>query len=148
MTADDQKVHGRLRFENLVLDLDQRRLFVEGEAVALSKLNFRVLRSLAVAAPAVVTKDELGEQVWGGRFVTPETVAQRIKLLRQILKDDARAPRYIEVVRGQGYRLIPDVTAEKPVVEKRAGGNTNCEDSDKEIRDGLVRAEVILGVDR
>jgi serine/threonine-protein kinase len=36
-------------------------------------------------------------------------MSQRVKLLRDALSDDARQPRYIEVVHGLGYRLIPDV---------------------------------------
>lgn len=80
-----------------------------GCTLRLGKLTFQLLQALAEAAPRVVTKDELVEHVWGKRYVSPETVGQRIKLLREALGDDAHAPRYIEVVRGQGYRLIPPV---------------------------------------
>jgi TolB-like protein/Tfp pilus assembly protein PilF len=46
------------------------------------------------------------KQVWPGVVVSPETVTQRVKLLRQALGDSADNPRYILAVRGHGYRLL------------------------------------------
>ena len=103
---------GSLITGDLQLDLDQRRLLRAGDDLKLGRLTFRLLHVLASAAPALVTKDDLADQVWDGRIVSPETVAQRIKLLRQALSDDANSPRYVEVVRGQGYRWIPEVLPE------------------------------------
>jgi TolB-like protein len=100
---------GHFRLGDLDLDVDQHRLTRQGLDLKLSKLNYRLLHVLASAAPALVTKKELANRVWSGRMVSPETVAQRIKLLRDALHDDAQSPRYIEVVRGQGYRWIPAV---------------------------------------
>lgn len=79
-------------------------------AIYLPPLTYRLLAALVDAAPGVVGHDELARDVWGGRPVTPETVSQRVKLLRDALGDDAQSPRYIEVVRGRGYRLVPEVT--------------------------------------
>ena len=47
--------------------------------------------------------------VWSGKFVSPETVTQRIKLVRQALGDNANSPRYIGLVRGEGYRMLAEV---------------------------------------
>ena len=44
-----------------------------------------------------------------GLVVSPETVSQRVKLLRDALGDDSKSPRYIAVVRLRGYRLVPVV---------------------------------------
>ena len=112
MATSQDYTNGRLRTGDLQLDLEQRRLLREGDDLKLSKLTFKLVHALASAAPALVTKDELADRVWDGRLVSPETVAQRIKLLRQALLDDANSPRYVEVVRGQGYRWIPDVLRE------------------------------------
>ncbi len=101
--------NGRFRLGDLDLDIAQHRLTRQGRDLKLSKLTFRLLHVLASAAPALVTKDELASLVWAGRTVSPETVAQRVKLLRDALQDNAQDPRYIEVVRGQGYRWIPAV---------------------------------------
>jgi TolB-like protein/Tfp pilus assembly protein PilF len=57
----------------------------------------------------VVSPDELMDLVWPGLVVSPETVSQRIKLLRDSLDDDSKSPRYVAGVRGRGYRLLPTV---------------------------------------
>jgi TolB-like protein len=64
---------------------------------------------LARAAPNLVSLDELMRLVWPGVVVSPETVSQRIKLLRDALNDDPRKPRYIAGLRGRGYQMIAAV---------------------------------------
>lgn len=103
----------RYRFDDLTLDVGQRRLWRGGERIQLSKLTFELLRVLVEAAPNLVAHDELARHVWGSRrIVTPENLSQRLMVLRQAIGDPATRPRYIEGVRGQGYRLIPKVAAE------------------------------------
>jgi len=58
----------------------------------------------------MLTTEELLETVWAPAVVNPETVAQRVKLLRQALGDDPRMPRYVVGVRGRGYRMDASVT--------------------------------------
>jgi TolB-like protein/DNA-binding winged helix-turn-helix (wHTH) protein len=108
--APGSKSSRRYRFADLTLDTGQHRLWRAGEEIALSKLSYELVRVLVEAAPNLVTHDELAERVWGPRrIVTPENLAKRVMMLRQALGDDADAPRYIEGIRGQGYRLIPEV---------------------------------------
>jgi TolB-like protein len=57
----------------------------------------------------LVSLDELMRRVWPGIVVSPETVSQRIKLLRDALGDEPREPRYIAGLRGRGYQLIAAV---------------------------------------
>ncbi len=102
----------RYRFADLVLDFGRRRVTRDGQSLHLGKLTYEMLVVLVEVAPNVVTHDQLMQRVWGGRIATPETVAQRVKLLRTALGDDTGHPRYIEVVRGQGYRLTPPVERE------------------------------------
>lgn len=109
MPTSSRVLEGRFRLGDLDLDVAQRRLVRDGVELELSKLTFRTLHVLVSAAPDLVTKYELAERVWAGRPVTPETIAQRVKLLREVLHDDAKNPRYIDVVRGQGYRWITPV---------------------------------------
>jgi len=109
MTTSLHRLEGQIRLGEFDLDVEQRRLARDGVDLRLSKLTFRTLHVLVSAAPSLVTKDELAESVWDGRPVTPETVVQRVKLLRKALQDDADDPRYLDVVRGQGYRWIASV---------------------------------------
>lgn len=107
-------------FSDFSLDLGRYQLTRNGEDVKLTKLSFNMLKTLVEAAPNMVTQDELIDRVWGeNRLITPENLMQRVKTLRESLGDDAQNPQIIEVVRGKGVRLIPEVhlkefdTAEK-----------------------------------
>jgi DNA-binding winged helix-turn-helix (wHTH) protein/Tol biopolymer transport system component len=97
------------RFADLTLHVGQHRLERDGEPIELGRLTFALLVALLESAPNVLTHDDLVRVVWGGRSTTPETITQRVKLLRIALGDEAKQPRYVEYVRGGGYRLIPTV---------------------------------------
>ena len=76
---------GRYRVGDLLLDSGRHQVSRAGEVLKLPKLSYRLLLALVEAAPNVVSHDELVERVWDGRVVSPETVIQRVKLLRQVL---------------------------------------------------------------
>ena len=97
------------RVGDLVVDTGRATVARDGQVVALPKLTFDLLLALIEAAPRVVSHDELMQRVWPGLVVGPETVSQRVKLLRASLEDDPKSPRYVIGVRGRGYRLLPEV---------------------------------------
>jgi DNA-binding winged-HTH domains len=94
---------------DLVIDLARQRVTRAAAEIPLPKLSFDLLLVLIRAAPAVLSNNDLMSQVWPGLVVSPETVSRRVKLLRDALGDDPRAPRYVAGLRGRGYRLIPEV---------------------------------------
>jgi DNA-binding winged helix-turn-helix (wHTH) protein len=94
---------------DLVIDLARQRVTRAAAEIALPKLSFDLLLVLIRAAPAVLSNDDLMAQVWPGLVVSPETVSRRVKLLRDALGDNPRAPRYVAGLRGRGYRLVPEV---------------------------------------
>ena len=100
----------RYRFADLILDTGQRRVWRGDVELQVSKLSFDFLRALVEAAPNLLTHDQLADAVWGPRrVITPDNLSQRLMTLRQAIGEQAEQPRYIEAVRAQGYRLIPDV---------------------------------------
>lgn len=99
------------QFADLELDTGRRQLNRAGVPVKVTRLSYRLLEALVEASPNLLTPDELVDRVWGPRrVVSPNSLSQRVTMLRQSLGDEAQAPNYIEGVRGQGYRLIPVVT--------------------------------------
>lgn len=98
-------------FADLTLDTRQRAVFRDSQRIALPRLTYELLLALVEAAPNLLTHEDLVERVWRGRFVTPETLAQRVLLLRRALGDDASSPRYLRGVRSHGYQLVPLVRA-------------------------------------
>ena len=83
----------------------------------LERRAMEVLVMLAERAGQVVRKDELIEAVWGRLAVSDHSVAMVISQLRRALRDDARAPKYIETITKRGYRLIAPC---EPVAEQPA----------------------------
>jgi len=100
----------KYRLGDLTIDTG-RQLVSRGTApIPLPKLSYDLLIALIRAAPNVVSLEDLMRLVWPGVVVSPETVSQRVKLLRDALDDDSRAPRYIGGLRGRGYQIIAEVT--------------------------------------
>ena len=97
------------RIGDLILDLEMYRVTRAGKELTLPKLSFDLLATLASRAPAVTTIRELMDEVWGDVVVGEETVVQRVKLLREVLKADNQETQYIENVRGRGYKLAVPV---------------------------------------
>jgi TolB-like protein/DNA-binding winged helix-turn-helix (wHTH) protein/Tfp pilus assembly protein PilF len=103
---------GVYRLADLRLDAGRQRLTRDGREIPLPRLSYNLLVALVQAAPNVVSVQQLMDAVWPGVVVNPETVAQRVKLLRDALDDDPRAPRYVSVLRGRGYQLACPVFVE------------------------------------
>ncbi|MHB1871937.1 MAG: winged helix-turn-helix domain-containing protein [Steroidobacteraceae bacterium] len=99
------------RVDDLRIDVGRQRVTRDGQLITLTKLSFDLLLALVRGAPDLISSPALLEQVWPRRVVNPETLIQRVKLLRDALGDDRRNPRYVEGLRGRGYRLIPPVEA-------------------------------------
>lgn len=100
--------------DDLTIDVRRQRVARGNETIALSPLSYEFLLALLHAAPNLVSMNELMKRVWPGLVVSPETVSQRVKLVRHALGDCAASPRYIAGVRGRGYRLVATVKAMEP----------------------------------
>lgn len=92
---------------DLVVDVDRRRVEVAGLGeVKLTAKEFDLLRVLAANPGIVLKRDRLMEKVWGYEYIgDTRTVDVYIRHLREKLADDAENPRFIETVRGVGYRF-------------------------------------------
>jgi TolB-like protein/DNA-binding winged helix-turn-helix (wHTH) protein len=97
--------------DDLTIDLGKQRVTRAGSDIPLPRLSFDLLVTLARAAPNFVSFDQLAERVWPGLVIAPETISQRVKLVRDALGDDTHAPRYIAGIRGRGYRMVAAVNA-------------------------------------
>jgi DNA-binding winged helix-turn-helix (wHTH) protein len=72
---------------------------------------FRVLVFLLRNPHRLITKDELLDAVWNDCAVSENSLTRSIALLRRLLGDDIREPRYIATVPTVGYRFLCDVEA-------------------------------------
>ncbi len=99
----------RLVYGGLELRPRTREVFLDGAPVPLSKLEFDLLLVLAQHPGMVFSRERLLDRLWGPDFFGVDRVVDvHIAGLRKKLKDDPEHPRFIETVRGVGYRFVGD----------------------------------------
>lgn len=92
-----------LQFNESKLSVSYKEVQVE-----LQPLNFRLLKLLWQHLDRVVTNEEIFSAVWDNRSVSPETLKQRIFLLRKAISAAGVDDIEIKSIRGEGYRLFVD----------------------------------------
>jgi two-component system KDP operon response regulator KdpE len=92
---------------HLVVDLARREVFLDGNALALTRKEYAVLAHLLRHAGRVVTQQQLLREIWGATHAS-DTHYLRIVMgrLRHKLNDDAAAPRWLKTEAGVGYRFV------------------------------------------
>ncbi len=89
------------------IDTDAHEARVGGRRLALTATEWRILELLVANAGWVVPHERLTARVWGRDEPGDlESLRVFVRRLRAKLGDEASAPRYIETVRGLGYRLL------------------------------------------
>jgi phosphate regulon transcriptional regulator PhoB len=92
--------------QDLMINLSEHRVMVGERQVELSPKEFKILAMLMSTPGRVFSREELLEQVWGLDFYgDTKTVDVHIRWLREKIEDDPSAPKYVQTVRGFGYRL-------------------------------------------
>jgi DNA-binding response OmpR family regulator len=105
--ADPAEVAGRIEVAGLSIDLDGRRVTVEGEPVDLTAREFDLLVQFARHPGRVYTRARLLDRVWGyGHDSYHHTVNSHINRLRAKIEKDPSHPRYVRTVWGVGYRFL------------------------------------------
>lgn len=93
--------------DELRLDLNRRQVFKNERELALRFKEFELLSLLVANAGEVVTRAEIFDRVWGTDWLGDmRTLDVHIRWLREKLEDDPGNPRYIQTVRGVGYRFV------------------------------------------
>lgn len=92
--------------DDLKIDLENRQLFVAGEEVHLTKIEYKLLSVFVRNAGKLLTHYQLLKEVWG-KYSTENSHYLRIytQHLRSKLKDDPLSPKYIFTEIGIGYRF-------------------------------------------
>jgi len=114
------------RFGNFELDSRRFQLTREGRVVKLVRIPLKLLFFLAESKGALVSREAIAEHLWGKDvFVDAQnSVNTAIRKLRSALRDDLADPKYIETVKGMGYRFVAEVDVcdpEDSAVEAQVG---------------------------
>lgn len=99
------------RFGEFELDTQRYELRGNGAVIRVEPQVFDVMTHLVSNHDRMVTKEELFDTVWGGRFVGEAALTSRIKAARRALGDDGESQRYIRTVRGRGYQFVAAIAA-------------------------------------
>ena len=89
----------------LDVDVARRIARVDGRTIELTRTEFEILAALAREPGTVVDRPTLLASVWGPGYSDDHLVDVHVANLRRKLGDDLDSPRFIETVRGVGYRL-------------------------------------------
>lgn len=107
-----------LRFGDVCVNFSSMEVSRSDETVALTGLEFRLLRFLVQNAGRVISRDELLDEVWGyENYPCTRTVDNHILRLRQKLELDPARPVHFHTVHGVGYKFV--LKASRTVAEHK-----------------------------
>jgi DNA-binding response OmpR family regulator len=95
-----------LRFGDFVIDPGQRRVWLGEREIYLTALEFDLLAVLSSRPGFVFSRSQLLERVWGEDYFGDDHVVDvHVANLRKKLDEDSSNPRYVQTMRGVGYRF-------------------------------------------
>ncbi len=89
----------------LTVNFAEKQVYVGGNRVKLTALEFRLLAYLIENKGKVITKSELFERVWEDKFTGDGTLNVHIRRLREAIEMNPNEPKYIVTVWGDGYKF-------------------------------------------
>jgi len=95
------------RTGDLVLDDVQKRVLLDGAEVALTALEYNILRLLMTNQDRIFTSEQIYEAVWNEpAFYVSKTVSVHIRHIREKIELNPKDPQYLKVVYGLGYKVV------------------------------------------
>ncbi len=110
------------RFGEFTIDEGKVELRRHEAVVPVEPQVFALLALLVANRDRMVSKTEIIEKIWDGRFISDAALSSRIKSARQAVGDNGRDQRWIKTVHGKGFRFVGDNVIE--------GGNARAAVSD------------------
>ncbi|MBX7138882.1 MAG: response regulator transcription factor [Oligoflexia bacterium] len=105
-TQSTQEIN-EVSFDDVSIDFKAYRAQRGSKPLELSAREYRLLRYLVAKSGAVVSRDELLDEVWGyNSYPSTRTVDNHIARLRQKIESNVDEPRHILTVHGVGYKFV------------------------------------------
>lgn len=82
------------------------RFYKNGTEIVLSSKENAIMKLFLDNVNRIFSKDMIYEMVWGHSIIDENAIMVYINRLRQKIEDDPANPKYIQTVRGLGYRLV------------------------------------------
>ncbi|NCE66086.1 DNA-binding response regulator [Pseudoflavonifractor sp. 524-17] len=89
------------------LSLDYNQVWVQGEEVELTEIEYKILRLLMQNPQRIFSTQAIYESVWNEPYfyISNGTVMVHIRKLRVKIEEDAQTPKRLKTVWGKGYRF-------------------------------------------
>ena len=95
-----------IKFSNVVINFSKHEVSKDGEAIELTLKEFELLEILCKNKDKVMTREFLLDKIWGYEYIgETRTVDVHIRHLRKKIEVDDKNPKFIQTVRGIGYRF-------------------------------------------
>ena len=101
-----EATRNRLEFRDLLIDVNERRIYRAGEEVELTHTEFDLLNFLASNAGKVLSREKILNSIWGYEYpIETRVIDVHIRNLRRKIEGQPSRPYYILAVPGIGYRF-------------------------------------------
>jgi len=101
-----EATRSRLEFRDLVIDINERRIYRAGQEVELTHTEFDLLAFLASNAGKVLSREKILNSIWGYEYpIETRVIDVHIRNLRRKIEGQPSRPYYILAVPGIGYRF-------------------------------------------
>ena len=101
-----QNVENIYKCGGLLINDDNKEVFVDGELIKLTPIEYNILLLLVKNTGKVFSIDEIYKQIWNEEAIGADnTVAVHIRHIREKIEINPREPRYLKVVWGVGYKI-------------------------------------------
>ena len=93
------------RIGGIELNEDTKEVYVDGEAVKMTPMEFKILSLLMKNPGRVFSAEEIYERVWEAHAINTDTVMVHVRKIREKIEYNPKEPKYLKVVWGIGYKF-------------------------------------------
>lgn len=123
------------QFETFEIESETFEFRRDGQVQHLEPLVFDLLLFLVKNPNRIVTREEIINEIWGGRIISDATISSCIKSARRALGDNGEEQKFIKTVRGRGFKFIANVDGSEEQKIRPTRETT---------KDGTTRAKKVL----
>jgi TolB-like protein/DNA-binding winged helix-turn-helix (wHTH) protein len=111
-----------VQFDEFELDCNRYQLLRAGRRLKLERLPMELLILLLEKEGHLVTREEIVDRLWGKDVFldTEHGINTAIRKIRNVLRDDPEAPRFVRTVSGRGYQFVASINL---IAQERRNGN-------------------------
>ena len=102
------KKEDKIYFSNVIFDKSKGVIEKNGEEIALTATQFKILDYLCENMNMIVSIDKILEYIWKDSYGYENTLITHIYRLREKLEDNPREPKILITIKGLGYKLVKE----------------------------------------